>query len=91
MHFRTMQIKQEVKRYLDDYEEWQKEPKKAVKKNDRDISFYEAFDRFRADHDVSENDKEIFYGSVFRSLVNSGRGKEKLFQRRKQKLSDRKK
>ena len=56
---RTMQDIEEEKQYLDDYEEWREEAKKGGD------SFYEAFDHFQADHDVSENDEEIFYGSVF--------------------------
>lgn len=31
-----------------------------IKKSGRNISFYEAFDRFQADNDVNENDEEIF-------------------------------
>ena len=37
----------------------------ADKKSDGEISFYEAFERFQANNDVSEDDKKIFYGSVF--------------------------
>ena len=59
---RIMQDIEEEKQYLDDYEEWREETKKGG-----DL-FYEAFDHFQADHDVSENDEEIFYGSVFQEF-----------------------
>ncbi|MBD5456738.1 MAG: relaxase/mobilization nuclease domain-containing protein [Lachnospiraceae bacterium] len=66
---RTMQDIEEAKQYLDDYEEWREEAKKAGD------SFYEAFDHFQADHDVSENDEEIFYGSVFQEFNEQWQGK----------------
>ena len=66
---RTMQDIEEAKQYLDDYEEWREEAEK-----DGD-SFYEAFDHFQADHDVSENDEEIFYGSVFQEFNEQWQGK----------------
>ncbi len=47
----------------------------ADKKSNVDISFYEAFDRFQAEHDVSENDEEIFYGSVFQEFNEQWQGK----------------
>lgn len=59
---RTIQDIEEAKQYLDDYEDWREEAKKGGD------SFYEAFDHFQADHDVSENDEEIFYGSVFQEF-----------------------
>ena len=65
---RTIQDIEEAKQYLDDYEKWNEKPEKAEKKSDKGISFYEAFDHFQADHDMSENDEEIFYGSVFQEL-----------------------
>ncbi len=52
------------------------------KKNYRDISFYEAFDRFQADNDVNENDEEIFYGSVFQEFNEQWQGKIRLFQKK---------
>lgn len=69
---RTMQDIEEAKQYMDDYEEWRE---KSEKKGDRDISFYEAFDHFQADHDVSENDEEIFYGSVFQEFNEQWMGR----------------
>ena len=56
---------------------------KAVKKSDRDISIYEAFARFQADHDVSENDEEIFYGSVFQEFNEQWQGKREAVSERK--------
>lgn len=38
------------------------------KKSGRDISFYKVFDRFQAEHDVSENNEEIFYENVFQKF-----------------------
>lgn len=55
------------------------------KKNDGELSFYEAFDHFQADHEVSENDEEIFYGSVFQEFNEQWQGKVKLFQIKNQK------
>ena len=49
----------------------------ADKKSNGDISFYEAFDRFQADHDVSENDEEIFYGSAFQEFNEQWQGKKR--------------
>lgn len=51
----------------------------ADKRSSRDISFYEAFDRFQADNDVNGNDEEIFYGSVFQEFNEQWQGKKKLF------------
>lgn len=79
---RTMQDVEEAKQYLDDYK-WQEEPEKAVKKSDRDISIYEAFDRFQADHDVSENDEKIFYGSVFQEFNKQWQGKRETVSEKK--------
>ena len=67
---RTMQDIEEAKQYLDDYEDWREEAKKGGD------SFYEAFDHFQADHDVSENDEEIFYGSVFQEFNEQWQGKK---------------
>ncbi len=66
---RTIQDIEEAKQYLDDYEDWREEAEK-----DGD-SFYEAFDHFQADYDVSENDEEIFYGSVFQEFNEQWQGK----------------
>ena len=55
----------------------------ADKKSNGDISFYEAFDRFQVDHDVSENDEEIFYGSVFQEFNEQ-------WQRKNQAVSEKK-
>lgn len=68
---RTMQDIEEAKQYLDDYKDWQEETEKGG-----DI-FYEAFDHFQAYHDVSENDEEIFYGSVFHEFNEQWQGKSK--------------
>ena len=65
-----MQDIEEAKQYLDDYEDWREEAKKGGD------SFYEAFDHFQADHDVSENDEEIFYGSVFQEFNEQWQGKK---------------
>ena len=45
------------------------------KKRATGISHYEAFDHFQADHDVSENDEEIFYGSVFQEFNEQWMGR----------------
>ena len=66
---RIRQDIEEGKQYLDDYEEWREETKKGGD------SFYETFDHFQADHDVSENDEEIFYGSVFCEFNEQWQGK----------------
>lgn len=55
----------------------------ADKKSNGDISFYEAFDRFQADHDVSENDEEIFYGSVFQEFNEQWQGKRETVSEKK--------
>lgn len=78
---RTMQDIEEAKQYLDDYEEWQEEAKKAGD------SFYEAFDHFQADHDVSENDEEIFYGSVFQEFNEQWQGKSEAISEKKSKVT----
>ena len=74
---RTMQDIEEAKQYLDDYEEWQEEAKKAGD------SFYEVFDHFQADNDVSENDEEIFYGSVFQEFNEQWQGKSEAVSEKK--------
>ena len=78
---RTMQDIEEAKQYLDDYEEWQEEAKKAGD------SFYEAFDHFQADNDVSENDEEIFYGSVFQEFNEQWQGKSKAVSEKKSEVT----
>ncbi|MBD5509633.1 MAG: relaxase/mobilization nuclease domain-containing protein [Lachnospiraceae bacterium] len=78
---RTMQDIEEAKQYLDDYEEWREEAKKAGD------SFYEAFDHFQADHDVSENDEEIFYGSVFQEFNEQWQGKSQAVSKQKSEVS----
>ncbi len=78
---RTMQDIKEAKQYLDDYEDWREEAKKG-----RD-SFYEAFDRFQADHDVSENDEEIFYGSVFQEFNEQWQGNSEAVSEKKSEVS----
>ena len=60
------------------------------KKSNGDISFYEAFDRFQAEHNVSENDEEIFYGSVFQEFNEQWQGKREAVSEKKQKSLDRK-
>ncbi|TGY97816.1 hypothetical protein E5329_02885 [Petralouisia muris] len=55
----------------------------ADKKSNGDISFYEAFYRFQAEHDVSENDEEIFYGSVFQEFNEQWQGKNQAFSGKK--------
>lgn len=101
---------EEAKQYLDDYKEWQEEPKKedkseyvspysesvwgkesemtseADKKSGRDISFYEAFDRFQADNDVNENDEEIFYGNVFQEFNKQWQGKKEAVLEKKSEI-----
>ena len=66
---RTMKDIEEAKQYIDDYGDWREEAKKGGD------SFYEAFDHFQADHDVSENDEEIFYGSAFQEFNEQWQGK----------------
>lgn len=78
---RTMQDIEEAKRYLDDYEEWRKETKKGGD------SFYKAFDHFQADHDVSENDEEIFYGSVFQEFNEQWQGKSEAVLEKKSEVT----
>lgn len=78
---RTIQDIEEAKQYLDDYEYWREEAKKAVD------SFYEAFDHFQADHDVSENDEEIFYGSVFQEFNEQWQGKSEAVSKQKSEVS----
>ncbi|MDE7429706.1 MAG: relaxase/mobilization nuclease domain-containing protein, partial [Lachnospiraceae bacterium] len=78
---RTMQDIEEAKQYLDDYEEWREEAKKGGD------SFYEAFDHFQADHDVSENDEEIFYGSVFQEFNEQWQGKNQAISKQKSEAS----
>lgn len=84
---RTMQDIEEAKQYINDYEEWREEPEKAEKKSDRDVSFYEAFDHFQADHDVSENDEEIFYGSVFQEFNEQWQRKNQAVSKQKSEVS----
>lgn len=78
---RTMQDIEEAKQYLNDYEEWQEEAKKAGD------SFYEAFDHFQADNDVSENDEEIFYGSVFQEFNEQWQGKSEAVSEKKSEVT----
>ena len=78
---RTMQDIEEAKQYLDDYEEWREETKKGGD------SFYEAFDHFQADHDVSENDEEIFYGSVFHEFNEQWQGKSEAASEKKSEVT----
>lgn len=78
---RTMQDIEEAKQYLDDYKDWQEETEKVGD------SFYEAFDRFQVDHDVSENDEEIFYGSVFQEFNEQWKGKNQAVSRKKSEVS----
>lgn len=73
---RTMQDIEEAKQYFDDYKGWQEETEKVGD------SFYEAFDRFQVDHDVSENDEEIFYGNVFHEFNEQWQGKSKAVSER---------
>ena len=68
---RTMKDIEEAKQYLDDYKDWQEEIEKVGD------SFYQAFDRFQVDNGVSENDEEIFYGSVFHEFNEQWQGKSK--------------
>ncbi len=78
---RTMQDIEEAKQYLDDYEEWREETKKVGD------SFYEAFDHFQADHDVSENDEEIFYGSVFQEFNEQWQGNSEAVSEKKSEVT----
>ncbi len=58
----------------------------ADKKSGRNISFYEAFDRFQADNDVNENDEEIFYGSVFQEFNKQWQGKKEAVLEKKSEI-----
>lgn len=78
---RTMQDIEEAKQYIDDYGDWREEAKKGGD------SFYEAFDHFQADHDVSENDEEIFYGSVFQEFNEQWQGKNQAVSEQKSEVS----
>ena len=88
---RTMQDIEEAKQYLDDYEEWNEKPEKAEKKSEKDISFYEAFDHFQADHKVSENHEEIFYGSVFHEFNEQWQGKSQAVSEKKSEVTKKEK
>ena len=59
----------------------------ADKKSNGDISFYEAFDQFQAEHDVSENDEEIFYGSVFQEFNEQWQGKSQAVSEKKSEVT----
>ena len=59
----------------------------ADKKSNGDISFYEAFDRFQADNDVTENDEEIFYGSVFQEFNEQWQGKSQAVSEKKSEVT----
>lgn len=78
---RIRQDIEEGKQYLDDYEEWREETKKGGD------SFYETFDHFQADHDVSENDEEIFYGSVFCEFNEQWQGKSEAVLEKKSEVT----
>ena len=68
---------------------WGKESEMMVeadKKSGRNISFYEAFDRFQADNDVNENDEEIFYGSVFQEFNEQWQGKKEAVLEKKSEI-----
>ncbi len=82
---RTMQDIEETKQYLDDYGDWREEAKKGGD------SFYEAFDHFQADHDVSENDEEIFYGSVFQEFNEQWQGKSQAVSEKKSEVTKKEK
>lgn len=88
---RTMQEVEEAKQYFDDYEEWQEEPEKRLKRVTGIFQFTKPLTAFRQIMMYLKMMKKFFTEVFFRSSMNSGRGKEKLFQRGKQKLSDRKK
>ena len=78
---RTMKDIEEAKQYIDDYGDWREEAKKGGD------SFYEAFDHFQADHDVSENDEEIFYGSVFQEFNEQWQGKNQFVSEKKSEVA----
>ena len=78
---RTMQDIEEAKQYLDDYEDWWEEAEKGGD------CFYEAFDRFQADNDVTENDGEIFYGSVFQEFNEQWQGKSQAVSEKKSEVT----
>lgn len=78
---RTMKDIEEAKQYIDDYGDWREEAKKAGD------SFYEAFDHFQADNDVSENDEEIFYGSVFQEFNEQWQGKSEAVSEKKSEVT----
>ena len=77
--------------YVSPYSEsvWGKESEMTVeadKKSGRNISFYEAFDRFQVDNDVNENDEEIFYGSVFQEFNEQWQGKKEAVLEKKSEI-----
>lgn len=78
---RTMKDIEEAKQYIDDYGDWREEAKKGGD------SFCETFDHFQADHDVSENDEEIFYGSVFQEFNEQWQGKNQAVSEQKSEVS----
>ena len=78
---RTMKDIEEAKQYIDDYGDWREDTKKGGD------SFYEAFDHFQADHDVSENDEGIFYGSIFQEFNEQWQGKNQAVSEQKSEVS----
>lgn len=77
---RTMKDIEEAKQYIDDYGDWREDTKKGGD------SFYEAFDHFQADHDVSENDEGIFYGSIFQEFNEQWQGKKEAVLEKKSEI-----
>lgn len=43
-------------------------------KNEEEVSFYKAFDHFQVENGISENNEEIFYGSVFHDFNEQWQG-----------------
>ncbi len=74
---------EEFQQALNDYDAW-RESVKAEKVaeteenvvEEKDISMYEAFDKFQKEHDIPENDDEIFYGGVFDDFNKEWQGIE---------------
>lgn len=64
---RTEREIEESKLSVDDYFDWEEQPKE-------DKSVYQAFDEFLERENIQENDDDIFYGGVFRDFHKEWQG-----------------
>ena len=72
-----------MKEFLRDYDEWEKEPGETSREDnpengneEKNISFYEGFDRFCEKEDIREADEDIFYGAAFEQFNREWQGEE---------------